>query len=116
MTMRMFFRVDGFVKSPISVLRFRPPEFHVQLSTLHSSGFCAPPDLRWGLNVLLCHPKNRLFTRLSKLIFYAIVKFRKGAGYYDMGQKPHGYFKATGPVQLPAMQRTQLYGVCGPGL
>src|SRR6056297_44779 len=30
---------DGFAKSPISVLRFRLSEFHVQLSTLHSSEF-----------------------------------------------------------------------------
>src|SRR6056297_904270 len=43
-------------KSNICVA-LQPSEFHVQLSTLHSSGFCAPPDLKRGLNFLLCHPK-----------------------------------------------------------
>src|SRR6056297_2990662 len=54
---KIILNIVEFLGSPISVWRFRPSEFHVQLSTLHSSGFCAPPDLNWGLNFLLCHPK-----------------------------------------------------------
>src|SRR6056297_3767130 len=54
---KIILNIVEFLGSPISVLRFRPSEFHVQLSTLHSSGFCAPPDLNRGLNFFLCHPK-----------------------------------------------------------
>src|SRR6056297_767100 len=54
---KIILNIVEFLGSPISVLRFRPSEFHVQLDTLHFSGFCAPPDLKRGLNFLLCHPK-----------------------------------------------------------
>src|SRR6056297_682819 len=64
---KIILNIVEFLGSPISVWRFRSSEFHVQLSTLHSSGFCAPPDLNWGLNFLLCHPKIDFLRDCQKL-------------------------------------------------
>src|SRR6056297_982246 len=49
---KIILNIVELLRSPISVLRFRPSEFHVQLSTLHSTGFCEPPDLSRGLDFL----------------------------------------------------------------
>ncbi|MBS3759052.1 MAG: hypothetical protein KGY61_10360, partial [Desulfobacterales bacterium] len=39
---KIILNIVEFLGSPISVWRFRPSEFHVQLSTLHSSEFARP--------------------------------------------------------------------------
>src|SRR6056297_3121733 len=65
---KIILNIVEFLGNPISVLRFRPSEFHVQLSTLHSSEFA-----RLDLELFSLPSRNRLFTRLSTLKNIGIV-------------------------------------------